>query len=229
MVFKYENVVPWGRSYEEYIRMFNLSEADLGKKILGCGDGPASFNAIMHQNGNKMISLDPIYQFSKDQIKSRISETFDIVISQTKENQDKFNWNIIKSVEELGAVRMAAMEEFLADYNPGKVEGRYVFGELPELPDKIRNTSFDLILCAHFLFLYTNNLSLEFHINSIKAMSQVGREIRIFPVLDVNSQVSTYIEPVKEYMDSIGWIAEEVKVNYEFQKDGNHMLKLIRR
>jgi len=40
MGFTLAKVVPWGRSYDEYIRMFSLTEADLGLRILGCGDGP---------------------------------------------------------------------------------------------------------------------------------------------------------------------------------------------
>ncbi len=44
---KLNEVVPWGRSLLEYKLMFNLSEVDLNSKILGCGDGPASFNAEM--------------------------------------------------------------------------------------------------------------------------------------------------------------------------------------
>jgi hypothetical protein len=35
----------WGRSLDEYKLMFRLSETDMKSKILGCGVGPASFNA----------------------------------------------------------------------------------------------------------------------------------------------------------------------------------------
>lgn len=45
MPFTLENIVPWGRSLDEYISMFQLSGKDLDAKILGCADGPASFNA----------------------------------------------------------------------------------------------------------------------------------------------------------------------------------------
>ncbi len=31
MAFKYSEVVPWGRSYDEYCRMFDLTQKDLGK------------------------------------------------------------------------------------------------------------------------------------------------------------------------------------------------------
>ena len=47
MAFKLDQIVPWGRSFDEYVRMFGLTDLDLGKTILGCGDGPASFNATM--------------------------------------------------------------------------------------------------------------------------------------------------------------------------------------
>ena len=44
---KLNEVIPWGRNLEEYKLMFNLSEADLNAKILGCGDGLASFNLLL--------------------------------------------------------------------------------------------------------------------------------------------------------------------------------------
>ena len=33
--------------------MFDLSAADLGRRILGCGDGPASFNAELTAQGGR--------------------------------------------------------------------------------------------------------------------------------------------------------------------------------
>ncbi|BDZ69232.1 hypothetical protein GCM10025860_26800 [Methanobacterium ferruginis] len=60
MAIKYDSVVPWGRSYEEYLEMFNLTSFDLIKSILSCGDGPASFNSSMNQKGKKWY---PLIQF----------------------------------------------------------------------------------------------------------------------------------------------------------------------
>jgi hypothetical protein len=37
---KLSEIVPWGRSLAEYQLMFSLTDADLSRKILGCGDGP---------------------------------------------------------------------------------------------------------------------------------------------------------------------------------------------
>ena len=44
-------VIPWGRSLQEYKRMFNLSAEELDLRILGVGDGPASFNSEMNALG----------------------------------------------------------------------------------------------------------------------------------------------------------------------------------
>lgn len=49
--FRLDKVVPWGRSFEEYVAMFNLTKEDLGRRILGCGDGPAGFNAELTKRG----------------------------------------------------------------------------------------------------------------------------------------------------------------------------------
>ncbi len=46
-------VVPWTRSFNEYRDMFALAEVDLEKRIVGCGDGPASFNAELSARGVK--------------------------------------------------------------------------------------------------------------------------------------------------------------------------------
>ncbi|MFN9173477.1 MAG: SAM-dependent methyltransferase, partial [Synechocystis sp.] len=74
---KLEKVVPWGRTLEEYKSMFSLSETDLTAKILGCGDGPASFNAEMIELGHHVVSIDPIYQFSAEQIEQRVRATYE--------------------------------------------------------------------------------------------------------------------------------------------------------
>jgi hypothetical protein len=77
MAFKYHEAVPWGRPFEEYRRMFGLSDADLKLRIAGCGDGPASFNAEMFQRGCRVVSCDPIYKLSTMQIQERINITYD--------------------------------------------------------------------------------------------------------------------------------------------------------
>jgi SAM-dependent methyltransferase len=202
--------------------MFRLQESDLVRDILGCGDGPAAFNAGMHQRGYPIVSVDPLYRFDRQQIDRRIQETYDVVLSQTRRNGHLFRWtDKIKDVDALGRLRIRAMREFLQDYELGLYEHRYVEGELPKLP--FSSGSFDLILCSHFLFLYSDNLDVDFHLNAIEEMLRVGREVRIFPVLDANARISQHLAAVMENWGGSG-MTELVTVDYEFQIGGNQML-----
>src|SRR5215216_6352706 len=143
--------MPWGRNFAEYIRMFDLTASELSLRILGCGDGPASFNVECNQRGGQVISIDPLYRFSLDAIERRIAETYEEVLKQTRLNQDRYIWEVIPSPEALGQIRMEAMRRFLASYEEGRAHGRYIPGELPYLP--FVDQTFDLALSAHFLFL----------------------------------------------------------------------------
>jgi hypothetical protein len=224
VTYTYESAVPWGRSFDEYVRMFSLSESDLRGKILGCADGPAGFNAGMAERGHCAISCDPLYQFSAAQIRKRIDETYNDIIAQTYNNIERFNWSTITSVDELGRVRRAAMDSFLADYDAGKRDGRYVSAELPDLP--FRKGTFNLALCSHFLFLYSPILSLTLHEQALDAMCSVAEEVRIFPLLTYNSEPSPYVEPVMTALKAAGRQVSIERVTYEFQKGGNEMLRV---
>lgn len=222
MGFKLDKVVPWGRSYDEYVSMFGLNEEDLACHILGCGDGPASFNATLTRYGGNIISVDPIYTFDAKQINSRINETFETVIAQMHKNQDDYVWKNISSIEQLGSIRMSAMNDFLADFNTGKEQGRYIAGELPSLP--FDSKGFDIALCSHFLFLYSAHLSAEFHIQALQEMLRVSHEARIFPLLTLDGTTSPYLSLVQEYFCAEGFNVQTVCVPYEFQRGGNEML-----
>ncbi|QLC50989.1 SAM-dependent methyltransferase [Methanolobus zinderi] len=226
MPVKYKNIVPWGRSFREYVDMFHLSDEDLNRSILGCGDGPASFNYEMTQQGRLVVSVDPVYSFDRDAIEKRIYGTYVEVLEQTKANQDKFVWENISSVEELGRIRMESMKLFLDDFEAGKQQGRYVAGELPELP--FADGSFDMALVSHLLFLYSEQLSLEFHLSAVDELLRVAGEVRIFPLLDLNSRRSLHVDEVIDYVADKGYSVREEKVKYEFQKGGNRMLKMLK-
>ncbi|MEZ5334536.1 MAG: SAM-dependent methyltransferase [Methanolobus sp.] len=226
MSVRYQNVVPWGRSFQEYVDMFNLTDTDLNKSILGCGDGPASFNFEMTQQEHSVVSVDPIYEMDRNTIRKRIDETYVEVLEQTRANQEKFIWKNIPSVEELGKIRMNSMNLFLNDFEKGKKQGRYVAGGLPELP--FADSSFDLALVSHLLFLYSEQLSFDFHIQAINELLRVAGEVRIFPLVDLNSRMSMHLDEVISYLLSRDFTVTEEKVNYEFQKGGNTMLKVTR-
>ncbi|MDZ7957859.1 MAG: hypothetical protein RMY34_08115 [Aulosira sp. DedQUE10] len=115
-----DQVVPFGRSMDEYIKMFNLTDTDLNKKIIGIGDGPASFNAEMTSQGKSVISVDPLYQFSAEEILQRFNEVVDLIINQVKATPNDWVWSYHKSPDNLRCKRVRVMQQFIADYEISK-------------------------------------------------------------------------------------------------------------
>lgn len=221
MAFELSSVVPWGRTLEEYKTMFELSAEDLKKPIASFGDGPASFNLEMTKLKNNVISFDPIYQFTKEQLLNRIEETKDIVIKQTKENKDNFIWTNIKDLDELEKIRMGAMNNFIDDFEEGRREKRYIPHELPNKTN-FSDKHFDIGLSSHFLLLYTQ-LGLDFHIKSIDEILRICKEVRIFPILDLDAKESSLLQPIMSYYNKNYNVRIE-QTDYKFQKDGDKML-----
>jgi hypothetical protein len=225
MSFTLEKVVPWGRSFDEYLAMFSLSKEDLGRRLLGCGDGPASFHAELTKMGGRIVSVDLIYRFSASEIKKRIDETYDQVMEQTRNNENEFVWDSIKSVVRLGRIRMEAMSRFLEDYSNGK--GKYIPAALPDLP--FHDGAFDLALCSHFLFLYSAHHTLEFHIQSLRELCRIASEVRVFPLLELGAKRSRHLDAVIDGLSQKGHECKIKKVPYEFQRGGNEMLRITYR
>jgi hypothetical protein len=206
--------------------MFALSDDYLSLTTLGCGDGPASFNAEATRRGARVVSCDPIYRFDAGQLRKRIETTQQEIIEQTRRNMNEFVWTSIQSIDELSSVRMAAMNEFLNDFPTGKAEGRYVDAELPTLP--FSDKSFDLALSSHFLFLYTVQLGVDFHRSAVREMCRVASEVRIFPLLALGGQRSAFVDTLASELTESGFDVSIDHVPYEFQRGGNQMMKIRR-
>lgn len=224
MPFTVSGVVPWGRTMAEYRGMFDLGDSDLQGRILGCGDGPASFNAEMSAAGHKVVSVDPLYAFPAAAIEQRVKETYHIIMDQLSRNRDDFVWTYVPSLPALGRRRMGAMRRFLADFPQGKKEARYVNASLPDLP--FGENAFDLALSSHFLFLYSDQFDLPFHIRALQEMLRVAPEARAFPLLQVGGAPSPHVRGVIEAFSAEGVQAKIVDVPYEFQRGGSRMLRL---
>jgi hypothetical protein len=226
MAFELKNVVPWGRSLHEYTQIFKLTDLDLNGKTISFGDGPAGFNSEMTKLKKSIVSLDPIYQFTQSELKKRIDETKEIVIEQLKNNQKNFVWKNIKNIEELEQIRIKAMTNFLNDFKLGKQDERYIYHELPN-PTKYNDLEFDLGLSSHFLILYSQ-LGLDFHIKAITEMLRICKEIRIFPLLNLNAQKSEVLDAIITHFD-IDFNVYIEHSDYEFQQGGNKMLVIKRK
>ncbi|WP_088890880.1 SAM-dependent methyltransferase [Leptolyngbya ohadii] len=226
MAMQLDQVVPFGRSLDEYVQMFDLSDRDLQKSILGVGDGPASFNAEGTAKGYRIHSIDPVYIFYAEQIQQRVLAVADGIINQIKATPNDWVWTYHRSPEALKQHRLQVAETFCADFEQGKREGRYTIEELPHL--NATDGQYDLGLCSHLLFLYSDQLDTDFHVQSIAEMLRVCREVRIFPLLTLMLQLSPHLQPVLETFRDRGFNCKIQTVNYELQKGGNQMLRIGR-
>ena len=224
-MFTLNKVVPWGRSFDEYRRMFALTDEDLQRRILGCADGPAGFNAEATRLGARVISSDPLYNFSVDQIRERIAATAEDILEQTRHNRHEFVWDEIASPEDLYKVRMAAMEVFLADYDSGSSEGRYIAAAMPSLP--FAEAFFDLAICSHFLFLYSEQLGQQFHEDAVVELCRVSNEVRIFPILALGGSTSPHLASVSAKLRDLDCSVSIERVPYGFQRGGNEMMRIL--
>ncbi|HXC57680.1 MAG TPA: methyltransferase domain-containing protein [Steroidobacteraceae bacterium] len=226
MTFTLNDVVPWGRNLEEYCAMFALGETERGVSILGCADGPASFNAEGTASGMRIVSVDPLYNFSTAQIRARIEEATPGIAEQTRRNAAEFVWNQFPDVDALIVSRQNTMELFLADYDAGIAQGRYASGSAIDLP--FPDHSFDLALCSHFLFLYSAQHDLAFHLKALRELARVADEIRVFPLLELGTVESRHLRAVMLALPRMGLKVERRRVPYELQRGGNEMLVICR-
>jgi hypothetical protein len=204
--------------------MFMLSDTDLAGRILGCGDGPASFNAEATARGHTIISCDPIYAFSPAEIERRVEDCYGDLIAQVRSNRHGFVWDHFHDPDHLGQFRLATMHRFLADFETGKAQGRYVTASLPSLP--FGDGQFELALVSHLLFLYSDQLKIDFHFAAVMELLRVAKEVRIFPMLTLERRVSPHFDPIRTELANKGFVCEVQPVPYEFQRGGNKMLRI---
>jgi len=207
--------------------MFNLTESEMGQTILGCGDGPASFNAEMAARGGQVISCDPVYSGEAGDIRQRFEAGGEAIMSQVRQKPQNYVWTYHSDPDDLLRNRRAVMKAFVADYPVGRRQGRYVAAALPRLP--FADGHFELALCSHLLFLYCDLLPLEFHLSAAGELCRVARDVRIFPLVSLDCRPSPYVDAVVAHARAVGCQAEIIRVNYELQRNGNQMMRMRQR
>ncbi|RKL65150.1 SAM-dependent methyltransferase [Salipaludibacillus neizhouensis] len=221
-----ERIVFIGRTFEEYLNMFSLSKEELqGKKILDCPAGACSFTAVGNQAGLDVTACDIAYYHSGEDLKSKGVQDIEHAMEHMQKAQNNYKWDYFKDIEGLRNHRLSALQDCAKDMKESSE--RYIPVTLPSLPFK--NEEFDILLSAHFLFMYADRLGDQFHIETINELLRVSKEeVRIFPVVDLEGKRYKYLDKLISYLADIGYKVEEVKVPYEFQTNANSMLKIVK-
>lgn len=227
--FELDRIAFIGRTYEEYMRIFSLDEALLRQgKILDCPGGASSFAAEARMKGIRITACDILYDLSADRLSEKGKADTALVYQRVSEVPHLFRWDFYRDRDRLIAYRNRALELFMADYQEGCPEGRYVWAQLPALP--FADEEFTLVLSSHFLFLYGDRLSPDFHVACLKEMVRVcAGEVRLYPLQGLDAKPYPYMDEVLTTMQKEGIHTEMVQVPFEFQRGSGKMLRLTRR
>tara|TARA_R110000868_G_scaffold31627_1_gene115795 strand:+ start:4390 stop:5106 length:717 start_codon:yes stop_codon:yes gene_type:complete len=223
--FDLDGIVPWGRRLDEYEAFFGLADVRAGARLLDIGGGPASFAAEASADGHIVTAVDPIYAFDGMSIAAQFERTAKAMRDGMRLAAYRFSWSFYGSEPLVYQRRRAALELFLADF---KAQGRqrYVPGSLPDMP--FADAAFDIALISHLLFLYGDELDGAFHLAAMREALRVAREVRVFPLINLDGRPSSHLPVVMRALEADGFDAELVPVDFEFQIGANKMLRVRR-
>jgi len=223
--FDLRGVAAWGRSAAEYEAFFALSNVPPSARLLDCAGGPASFAAEWGARGRFVVAADPIYRYSAESIAADFEPTANRMLDGMQKARDRFRWDHYGSPENVIEQRRKALTTFIADFQSPAPRGRYVAACLPELP--FQSGSFEIVLCSHLLFLYSEELDSDAHVAALREMLRVGREVRVFPLLDMDGRPSVHLDAIVCALQPSAHV-ELVPVPFEFRRGDSRMLRLTR-
>lgn len=218
----------FGRSLEEYTRFFALDPAKLrGRAVLDVAAGPASFTAEAGRHGIDAVAVDPWYDRSAYALSEQVRQDYDRTFAQMRAKSSVSRPKYFPSFEAAASDRRAAAQRFLADYEGNVRHGRYVRAALPLLP--FLDGAFDLVLCAHLLFIYAARFDFDWHLAACAELARVSNgEVRIHPVCGADGKPYAELGRLRRELLGLGVDSEVVPVDYEFFIGSSSMLVLRR-
>jgi hypothetical protein len=216
----------FGRSLTEYAQFFALDPATLrGSAVLDVAAGPASFTAEACRRGADAVAVDPLYGSTVDTLTAHVQHDYDRMIAQMRAKPRLFRLKSFPSLDAAEIDRRAAAQRFLADYAANSARGRYVGAALPRLP--YFNGVFDLVLCAHLLFIYERQFDFDWHLAACRELVRVSAaEARIHPLCGPDGRPYAGLARLRRELKAAGIASEVVRVNYEFFVGTGSMLVL---
>jgi hypothetical protein len=222
------SVAFFGRTLAEYVQFFALDLAALkGLSVLDVAAGPSSFTAEACKRGIDAVAVDPLYGCRAEALGQHVQIDYRTMFSQIRAKPELFRFRSFASIDEAEESRRTAAQRFLADYAAHFVHNRYVGAALPQLP--FLDRAFDVVLCAHFLFLYAKQFDLTFHLEACRELVRVSRdEVRIHPIVGPGGRRYPQLKELRAALADDGIASEIVEVEYEFFAGADEMLVLRR-
>jgi SAM-dependent methyltransferase len=218
-------VLVTSRSFDEYRAFFGLGDDDLDRRVLDCCAGASGFAAVLAHRGGRVVALDPAYADGADASVRAARDGASGGQTIIADHSDRFTWHWYGSPERRAEMRTAAQRAFSADV--AARPGGYVAGSLPALP--FADRAFDLALCSHLLFTWSDVLDRGWHEAALVELLRVAHEVRVFPlVVQGTGEAVPFLPDLLSTLRACGHHAETAPVDYEFQRGAAEMLVLRR-
>jgi len=218
----------FGRTLAEYTQFFAIDPNALkGLSVLDVAAGPSSFTAEACRRGADAVAVDPLYGCTLATLSAHVQIDYRRMLAQMRAKPQLLRFRSFGSIDEAEASRRSAAERFLVDYEQHFVHNRYLGAALPQLP--FLDGAFDLVLCAHLLFVYEKRFDFSFHMEACRELVRVSRhEVRIHPVIGLGGKPYAGLGRLRAALADEGITSEIVPVDYEFFAGSDSMLVLKR-
>jgi SAM-dependent methyltransferase len=206
------------RSAAEYNAMFDLGDLTT-TSVLDCCAGASSFAA---ETSTRVVAVDPAYANTLDDLAARVRDGLGDGDRIIERNAEHFDWSWYQSRSHRTELRTSAARLFLDDIQAHPE--RYVAGALPHLP--FADGSFDLVLCSHLLFTWSDVFDVDWHRQALAELVRVARrEVRVFPLVvqGIGSPVP-FVGQLRAELDASGHDSRTSTVPYRFQRGADQML-----
>jgi hypothetical protein len=215
-----------GRTVGEYERMFDLDlSAWTGESILDCPAGACAFVAEANERGIDATAADLLYDVPPDELREKCAADVDGAIAGFDGVEDQFVWAFYDGVADVRDHWTAAYQRFIEDYEDHFDTDRYVQTQLPDLP--FDDDSFSLVLSAHLMFLYMDQLDHEFHEQSLLELARVAStEVRVYPLARFDGKRYPRLDELRETLAAAGYETETRHVPFPFQREDPEMLRI---
>lgn len=214
--FPLDAIAFYGRSFDEYLRVFDLVPRQLAETaVLDVAAGPSSFTAEARERGIAAVAVDPLYGLSPAALAAHVQLDYRSMHARMHSRAEMFRMGTYASIEAAARERLAAAARFLADYEAHFAHDRYCGAALPSLP--FADGAFDLVLCAHLLFLHARQFNREFHLAALRELVRVARhEVRVHPLCGADGQPHPDLGFLRESLEGDGVGFEDRPVAHAF-------------
>ena len=213
----------WVYCLDDYRLMFDLTDADLQKRILDYPGGISSVTAEMHALGLNAVSGDEFYSSNISEVENFAEKVLKEDIVHLQSHPEILQAEQAQALDALIESWQQRKQQFVSDYRQGIETERYRQMHMPSLP--FSPNRFDIALCSDLLF-HTQGREGYSPEHLIEELARVASEVRVYPLLDETGAITKTLGPVMLHLQESNFGVEVRSIDYQQLKGGNAMMRV---